>query len=93
MNGLEKYRLGHDYHFYQMAKRAGLGPEEQAKVTYSFYHRPNTVIAVVRDPENKLPLGVGFARKNPKVKAEYINLERLALRRALGNALPLVRVL
>jgi hypothetical protein len=90
MNTIEN-RL--DLDIWSMMKRVGLKPHEQDMVYVDVHHRPATVVAIVRNVHDKLPLGVGHARKNPNVTAEYTNLERLAIRRALDNALPLVRIL
>jgi hypothetical protein len=90
MNTIE-HRL--DVDIWQMMKRVGLKPHEQETVYVDVHHRPATVVAIVRNTHDKLPLGVGHARKNPVVTTKFSHLERLAIRRALDNALPLVRIL
>lgn len=82
-----------DAHAHEMSKRVGLKPHQREQTTVSVYHRPNVVVAVVRKADDKLPLGVGYSFRNPKVKAEFSNLERLALRRAFTAAFPLLRLL
>jgi hypothetical protein len=92
-NGNVNPFVGVENHVYEMAHRVGLKPHHFESVKASLHHRPNVVVAVVRKDDDKLPLGVGYAFRNPKVKAEFQNLERLALRRAFTAAFPLVRLL
>ena len=80
-------------HAYEMAKREEIKPHQFESVTVSVHHRPDTVIAVVRKNDDDLPIGVGHAFRNPRVKAQFDNLERIALRRAFHNAKPLLRLI
>jgi hypothetical protein len=82
-----------DINIWQMSKRVGLKPHEQERITVDLYHRPGLVVAAVRNKNDRIPLGVDYARKNPNVTAGFEHLERLAIKRALTKALPLIRVL